>query len=209
MVTHKKIIEDVRGYYTEKIKGHGATPLGVDWNSAESQDLRFEQLAKVIDPDAGFFSIVDFGCGYGALVDFLKARRNGFEYTGFDISEKMIAEAAKKNPGTDAVRWVTDESSLAPVDYVVASGLFNVRLSHADDAWQQYIVDTLTSMNRLAQKGFAFNMLTSYSDKDHMKEYLYYADPAYYFDYCKTRFSKYVGLLHDYPLYEFTLLVKK
>ena len=38
---------------------------------------------------------------------------------------------------------------------------------------------------------------------------LYYADPLFFFDYCKNYFSEKITLIHDYDLYEFTILVKK
>ena len=55
----------------------------------------------------------------------------------------------------------------------------------------------------------AFLLLTKYSEKEYMRDNLYYADPLFIFDYCKRNFSKQVALLHDYGLYEFTILVKK
>ena len=33
-----------RDYYEGKLRTHGATPAGVDWNSQESQELRFALL---------------------------------------------------------------------------------------------------------------------------------------------------------------------
>jgi len=42
-----------------------------------------------------------------------------------------------------------------------------------------------------------------------MREDLYYADPCFIFDYCKRNFSRNVALLHDYELYEFTIIVRK
>jgi len=73
----------------------------------------------------------------------------------------------------------------------------------------QYVLDTVSELDRLSNKGFAFNILTSYSDADLMRSDLFYADPCYFFDYCKRNFSKQVALLHDYGLYEFTILVRK
>jgi hypothetical protein len=52
-------------------------------------------------------------------------------------------------------------------------------------------------------------MLTSYADREKQRSDLYYADPMFFFDYCKRRFSPRIALLHDYPLYEFTILVRK
>ena len=42
-----------------------------------------------------------------------------------------------------------------------------------------------------------------------MRGHLYYADPASVFDLCMRRYSRHVALLHDYGLYEFTILVRK
>jgi len=64
-------------------------------------------------------------------------------------------------------------------------------------------------MNEYCEKGFSFNCLTSYSDDDKMKDYLYYANPMELFDLCKRKYSRNVALLHDYDLYEFTILVRK
>ena len=77
------------------------------------------------------------------------------------------------------------------------------------DTWTEIVIEGLNQMNSRAVKGIAFNMLTSYSDADRMRPDLYYGDPCFFFDYCKRNFSKNVALLHDYNLYDFTILVRK
>jgi hypothetical protein len=94
-------------------------------------------------------------------------------------------------------------------DYGIASGIFNVRLGHSDAEWREYLQGMLDILDRTSKRGFAFNCLTSYSDADKMRDYLYYADPCALFDLCKRRYSRHVALLHDYGLYEFTILVRK
>jgi hypothetical protein len=84
-----------------------------------------------------------------------------------------------------------------------------VKLDTPNEEWSEYVVHTLGVLDRLGRLGFAFNMLTSYSDADRMRSDLYYGDPCRFFDYCKRNFSKQVALLHDYGLYEFTILVRK
>jgi hypothetical protein len=76
------------------------------------------------------------------------------------------------------------------------------------DEWERYVSETLERIATISRKGFAYNMLTMYSDPERMRDDLYYADPHQYFDQCRTRFSRKVALLHDYGLYEFTLLVR-
>jgi len=201
-----KILYSVNDYYTKKIKEHGVSPRGVDWNGVESQELRFELLCKVIDY-SNPCSVLDFGCGYGAMSDYLARTNSGVVFTGFDISEEMIKQAMSTHQNNS--KWITELPVNEQFDYVIASGIFNVRLDTADEEWKNYIIGVLNQMNGLSRKGFSFNMLTSYSDAEYMRDYLYYAQPAFFFDYCKVNFSKYVALLHDYPLYEFTILVRK
>jgi SAM-dependent methyltransferase len=208
MADGDSILSRVREYYDGKLQTHGATARGVDWKSAESQELRFVQLARLID-ERRAFSVNDYGCGYGSLVDYLERRSFQFEYTGFDISTKMIARAHELHAGANHARFTSDRDQLQQADYTLASGIFNVKLNNDDATWKDYILEVIETMNSLSRMGFAFNALTKYSDAEFMRPDLYYADPLFFFDYCKTRYSKYVTLLHDYPLYEFTILVRK
>jgi SAM-dependent methyltransferase len=207
-VNDAKILSDVESYYSEKIKIHGATARGVDWNSPDSQRLRFVQLLKLTDHSQPF-TINDYGCGYGALADHLKGDGYAFHYCGFDISPRMIAKAAELHAGMQEVAFVSKERDLSEADYTVGSGIFNVKLQASSTEWESYVLRTLETINRLSKRGFAFNVLTKYSDPEFLRPDLYYADPLFLFDYCKTKFSRFVTLLHDYPLYEFTILVRK
>lgn len=201
------ITAKVARYYSDRLRQHGATAGGVDWNSEESQTLRFVQLAKLL-PTGEAYSVVDYGCGYGAMVEFLEHRGDPFDYQGFDISSDMLDLAQRKN-GSASRRFTSDEAALQPADYAIASGIFNVKLDTAVDDWSDYVMDTLARIDRLGNRGLAFNMLTSYSDADRMRPDLFYGDPRLFFDHAKRNFSKQVALLHDYGLYEFTILVRK
>jgi SAM-dependent methyltransferase len=202
-----KITCQVEKYYSSKLEQFGTTPKGVDWNSIESQNLRFEILSKVIMSNNPF-SILDFGCGFGSMFAFLENSFEHFTYTGFDISNDMI-RAAKANFHSKKNAYWTPELPSMKHDFVVASGIFNVKLANGDTVWLNYILDTLKQIDQLASKGFSFNVLTSYSDKEFMRAELYYADPLFLFDFCKKHFSKNVALLHDYNLYEFSIIVRK
>ena len=202
-----EIINQVSNYYTSKIKQFGPVPEGVDWNSAVSQELRFEVLSNLI-PDQENFSILDFGCGFGSMYDYFSSKYNSFKYIGFDVAEEMIIAALNKFPKQVNTEWTTT-LPIEKTDYVIASGIFNVKLENTDEDWLAYILETLKKINENSIKGFSFNVLTKYSDKEYMKKYLYYADPSFLFDYCKINFSKNVALLHDYNLYEFSIIVRK
>ncbi len=200
--------ETAARYYANQIRQFGATARGVDWNSEEGQTLRFEQLLALVD-GAEPVSINDYGCGYGALAAYLRRCGRQWRYTGFDIADEMIAQAIATHGADPLCAFTSDPGALEPAAYTFASGVFNVKLDHSAEAWQEYTLETLDMMDRLSERGFAFNMLSSYSDPDKQRDNLFYARPGFFFDHCKTRFSPRVALLHDYPLYEFTILVRK
>jgi len=201
--------KNINSYYTNKIQTYGATPKGVDWNGEESQFIRFEQLSKIIINEK--FSIADIGCGYGKYVDFLKKYYDNYIYIGYDLSSAMIKNATKlySNKQTITFNHIDSIENIENIDYTIASGIFSVKMNYTEAEWLSYILDTLEIINQKSKKGFSFNMLTKYSDKEYMREDLYYADPLFFFDYCKKNFSRNISLNHDYDLYEFTILVRK
>lgn len=206
------ILTEVADYYSKTLEKHGETPRGVDWNGAGSQTARFAQLCRIIDPataPSDRFSLNDIGCGYGALYDFLLRQNRAFFYFGIDVSAAMIDAARRRHMTHPRASFETASIPEQRSDYGVASGIFNVRLGLSDAEWFAHLSGTLDVMNETSLRGFAFNCLTIYSDADKMRDHLYYADPSALFDLCKRRFSRHIALLHDYGLYEFTILVRK
>jgi len=199
--------DSVKGYFDQRIKEYGASPRGSDWNSEASQNMRFDQLLKVVECSDSI-SVLDYGCGYGALSDYLAEKGYDVDYYGFDILESAIEVARKTHANKPRRVFISDKSILPVCDYTIASGIFNFRGEQSFEAWTEYVVQILTEFNALSRLGFASNFLTKYSDADKMRVDLYYADPLYLFDYCKRNFSKNVALLHDYHLYDFTIIVR-
>ncbi len=180
----------------------------MDWNSEDSQALRFAQLCRVLR-DKGPFSINDIGCGYGELRDFLEREGHEADYLGVDIAPAMVAAARARAGRAARTRFAEGAQPGRVADFAVASGIFNVRLAVPDAEWRAHLLATLDGLDACSRRGFAFNCLTSYSDPERMRADLYYADPLPLFDHCKRRYSRQVALLHDYGLYEFTLIVRK
>ncbi|MGH8559412.1 MAG: class I SAM-dependent methyltransferase [Methylococcales bacterium] len=207
--TRKTLLRDVEAYYTAKVVAHGPTARGADWNCEESQHLRFEQLLRVIDNERDPFSMNDLGCGYGALAAYLNARGNTFHYRGFDLSPAMIQLAREQLGHFHNCRFFHPPEALVPAHYTLASGIFNVKLATEPEQWCAYVLDTIDQLDALSTRGFAFNVLTTHADPNRMRPDLYYADPRFLFDYCQRRYSPWVAVLHDYGLYEFTVVVRK
>lgn len=207
-MSNSQELEKVKGYFAEKLETFGPTHRGVDYNSTESQEIRFAQLLKVIDASQKY-SLLDFGSGYGAMYAYLIRLGHQVHYVGYDIAEPMVLKGRELHPNNPDC-WFTSNIDDVPIlDYAVVSGTFNMKLDCDFDSWTEIVLTALHQMDARASKGFSFNMLTKYSDPDRMRPDLYYADPLFFFDYCKRKFSKNVALLHDYNLYDFTILVRK
>lgn len=202
------ILAEVERYYTGRVREHGASPRGVDWNGVDGQIMRFRQLEKLFAGE-GALSINDIGCGYGALYSFLEGRYHELDYHGCDISLAMIEAAREALGDRSNATFAVEAEPARQADFGVASGIFNVRLDRTAQEWSDYVFAMLDAIDRTSRRGFAFNCLTSYSDADRMRDDLFYADPLALFDACKRRYARDVALLHDYGLYEFTILVRK
>lgn len=198
----------VRKYYEDKLRQHGPTAAGVDWNSRGSQELRFRQFERLWEnePDA---TVIDYGCGYGALATYLRGRGHRGAYVGFDLSDAMIDAAREHVASLPSCRFTSSRSELVPADYAVASGVLNVKQEASDESWQGFVDETIADLASLGSRGFALNALTSRSDPGKRRRDLYYADPLRMFEYVQRTYSRHVALLHDYPLWEFTILVRR
>jgi SAM-dependent methyltransferase len=199
----------VRDYYSGTIVRHGPTPLGVDWPNAASQYLRFVQLLKVCD-FARPFSLNDFGCGYGALLEYLAMRHSEAEiaYRGIDISASMIAAARERWASHRRAEFVVGSSCSRIADYSLASGTFNVRLGHPPADWESYIETILSNLHARSRIGFAVNFMLPHDDKPAEDE-LYRSRPRRWSAFCRKELGCSVRVLSGYGLREFTLLIRR
>jgi SAM-dependent methyltransferase len=204
-------LDGITNLYEENLKNHGQSSKSVGWKDEESQILRFEKLTQVIDPSrvGSGISVNDLGCGYAAMFQFLKARPalRLTRYYGYDISEKMLNAARQTVGDNQEAVFIQSSKITEEADYSFVSGTFNVKLEASDQVWADYVKEALLNLAAHSRKGLAFNLLTTYVDWK--QENLYYADPFLFFDFCKRHISRYVSLLHDYPLYEWTIIVRK
>ena len=204
-----KTLESVVDYFNDSFQQYGAKAEGVDYNSEEAQIRRFSELEKILDKATDKFTLLDYGCGYGALPLYLQKQGYDFKYIGYDISKELVAAANENIPDNCDWKFTANLDGLEPVDYVIACGVFNIKLNSKTSEWESYFYDQINVLSKLSLKGFSFNTLTSYSDEDRMSDKLYYPDPKQVFDFCVCNHSRHVALLHDYKLYDCTYLVRK
>ncbi len=207
------IQQQVSDYYANRLAKFGAVAAGVDWKDEASQQLRFAKLCELFTVKNVAGTILDYGCGYGALLPWLSERFSNFSYVGYDTAPTMldaartIIEANGPFP-PKSVSWVSVLPS-EPVDYIIASGILNVKLDNSESDWNNYVFATLDAFAAHTTRGFAFNALSTISEPTKRRPDLAYFSPGAMFTHCLENYSRNVSLFHDYPLYEFTVIVRK
>src|SRR5262249_10395297 len=152
------------------------------------------------------FSVNDFGCGYGALLDYFKFRGIGtpVRYTGIDISAEMIAAARAKWSRRAETAFVVGAACPGPADYWIASGVFNVKLGWPVDAWEAYVASILRDLGANSRIGFAVNFMLPLKGASDPR--LYRTGPDRWIGFLRDALGCTAELVSDYGLNEFTLL---
>ncbi len=197
----KRIIER----YNSRILKLGQTIEGLGSGSKERQFLRFKLLLDVGELEGK--KILDLGCGFGDLLDFLSKEGITVEYEGWDINEEIIKNAKAKHPGhlfycKDILNdedWNSKE-----FDFVLSSSSFNNKLIDLDN--YKLIEAILKRCYAIAKDGVGINFQTDYVD--FRREDVFYYSPEEVFRICK-KITKKVTLKHDFPLFDFAIFLYK
>lgn len=196
-------LDDVQQFIDNRVVEYGSAIQSSGWSSVESQYLRFEYLCR--DFDLNGKSILDVGCGKGDLVTYLREKEVNFsQYTGIDIAYKMIAHCNDtiKDQRTSFRQGTVFDIPVKSVDVALLSGALSYRYDNA-------VIDakaTLKALFTICTTGVALNFLSKKVDYELNKNQHY--SPPTILEWA-LELSSNVTLYHDYPLYEFTVVVKK
>lgn len=199
-------LSEVARFYESCLTDNGVTAQGVGWKDLNSQLIRFRQFDSVVQLER-IDSVLDFGCGTGDYLTYLRDSGYVGRYCGFDISEIMIETARQHHEGGVRSTFINDRSALECAAAVIGSGIFNVKGASSSGAWWRYIEDTLDRMWELSTDAMAFNVLSLVSEPERRSDNLYYADPAEVLRYCIQTFSPHCYLSHRYGVFDFTVSI--
>ncbi len=189
--------------YRERLKQHGPGIQALASGTTERRAIRFGVLSSIGDLQGA--SVLDLGCGLADFYAYLKECGIEVRYTGYDITPEFIGLAKERYPEAHfEVRDIQAEGIPERFDYIISSQTFNNRFTHEDNL--RLMQDVLRLCYEASDKGVAIDMLTSYVD--FREEHLFYYTPEDIFRHAKS-LTKRVTLRHDYPLYEFAILLYK
>ncbi len=204
-----QLLEFVSRVYDYRIKERGAEANGVFWKDAHGQILRLEVLLKAVAAQDlnGPITINDLGCGYGALFELVRDEpmMDGGSYTGYDISPEMI-RAANARYNDPRARFVLSPVATQPADYSFVSGTYNMSVGAERRYWELYIKNSVEVLWAKTGKVLAYNLLDEQTQTK--LDDLYYANKRAFIEHALTLTPE-VEVIDDYPLSEFTILLKR
>lgn len=178
----------------------------VGWHNVESQQVRFRVLCGVGEVSCRT-SILDVGCGDGALYRFLcMLNLRPKRYLGIDIHEGLVrlAQSHFPPPADFCVRDLCQQPFDREFDYVVASGIFNLRTPNG----QRWMEQTLREMFSACRLGVSVNFLSEWTPFKRDTESWYHS-PLTTLQWVHHVLSPNVSLRHDYRGNDFTLYIYK
>ncbi len=197
MTTINDKIGEISAFFNKRVEEHGYSPVGCDYHSWDTQQIRFDVMAAVASLDKR--SILDVGCGFGDFISYLDAKNfNNASYRGVDISERMIEEGKRRHPDADLHVANILTSDLEPADVVTANGIFYLL---GEDGWQ-HMQPLVRRLFELSKEAVAFSSLSTYATRKTDGEF--YCDPLQAFEFCRTLTPR-VTLRHDYHPGDFTI----
>ncbi len=192
-------------HFTHLAERHGVSFRSVDWGSKESQELRFSIFAQAGNLNGR--TILDVGCGMGDFYNWLNQTGIKADYTGVDITPKMIEIAKQRFPGVcfeinNLLDLTSNKIEPGQYDYVFASGIFCYR-EHEPFEFMKNMVE---NMFKISKKTLTFNSLSLMAPDKERKEF--YADPVKIVSFCQT-LTPWIIFRHDYHPRDFTVYMYK
>ena len=163
--------------YEDRFAALGPAPKGVFWRNQSTQIARFDALLSLVTkvtPIANT-TLGDVGCGYGAMLDFIKktSRYQHLNYIGIDINRAMINRCKREFPDHKNMFFV-GKSPQSTVDFCVFSGTFNLCHTNNTTLWLDYIFSNLRQCWQRSRYGLVLNLLCGH--KAEVKNQIFYAD---------------------------------
>lgn len=188
---HIELPEDIDPFWSPELLG---------WNSTEEQETLFFALQMFYEQDS---SVLDVGAGRGDLFGYMTNLYPNWDptlYTGIDFNSYLINLGTQKFPTANLLvgdLFTIDES--VRYDWCMANGIFNLKIANYD--MEEYTKLAIDKMYNIAEKGVAFNLLTSYDDSmsQEVIDAIHKFDAGEYLNYLTEKYGKVICRADYFP----------
>ncbi|EKE05022.1 MAG: hypothetical protein ACD_19C00426G0044 [uncultured bacterium] len=194
--------------YKQKFKEFGVSPKSLQWKSKGAAHQRFRQFWAEIDFDNK--NVLDVGCGFGEMGNFLTKRYKNVIYKGVDIMPEFIENGKVIYPQLDLETTDYFGQPLPEVfDVVICSGALNSNFG-SDKENLEFRKKAIKTMFDHTTSVVAFNMLGGHPapTNDNSESNIWYTDSLEILEYCMS-LTRRVILRHHYHPSDFTIFMYK
>lgn len=188
----------------------GPNSKGMDWPNEDDLNSRFKVLTSQMDFTTNK-SILDLGCGVGLLLDYFKKEKilQNIQYTGVDISEKMITYAQKKHPSQvfECKDILNEPLDKEKYQYILMNGLFTEKRELSYNEMFEFFKNIIRQAWEACSVGISFNVMSSHVDWK--RDDLFHLKTDDLIDFLVKNCSRNIKIDMDYGLYEYAVWVRK
>lgn len=171
------------------------------------QELRFKLL---LDDQLALskMSILDFGCGFGDLIIFLRKNFFNLKYTGCDINENFINKAKETYTENNFFLINSVNDVVDNYDIILISGTFN-NIGLDEKAAKEYIFESLLKLFHKTNYLLTINFLNHTTDPSHRAINNVYINPTEFYDFALKHMTKRIKIDTASLPYEVTIKLYK
>lgn len=171
------------------------------------QELRFKLL---LDEQLTLskMSILDFGCGFGDLILFLRKNFFNLNYSGCDINENFVNKAKETYPDNHFFLINNVDEIHDSYDIVLISGTFN-NIGLDEVAAKEYIFENLLKLFNKTNYLLTINFLNHTTDPSYRSVNNVYINPTEFYDFALKNMTKRIKIDTASLPYEVTIKLYK
>ncbi|MDC3126704.1 class I SAM-dependent methyltransferase [Candidatus Pelagibacter sp.] len=164
-------------HYIKVYKKYGPTPKGVSWSSTNKTIIRYRFISDFINniTQKKKISVLDVGCGYGALLKYINHRSKNFKYLGIDSNSNSINFAKDKyklkNISFEKISLLNLEKK-KKYNIVLANGLFTFKHNLTEKKMYNFLFQGIKKMINLSNEYIIFNIMSR--NVDYIEKNIFY-----------------------------------
>jgi len=192
-------------HYESCLDRHGDSHRGVDWPNLQDAEVRYDVMINLVPPREINFSLLDFGCGAGHLLEYLRrTTRRDFRYAGADLSLKFISLCKAKFPHENFFTIdLLNKEMPEKFDYIIANGVFTEKMGLSFEEMFKWFCGMLEKLFLSCNKGIAFNIMSPHVDWK--RDDLFHLPLDLLAGFLGQKLSRHFVIRQDYGLYEYTV----
>ena len=190
--------------YNSSFKKFGVSPSSLLIPKGR-QEVRFKSFLPYINKNS---TLLDFGCGFSDLADFLEKKDLNIKYYGCDIIDQFLHISKIKYPQYTFFKDLSnDEFNNKMFDTIICAGSFNFLYCDNEIEHFEYVKNILSILFSKTKKNLIVDFQTEFVDFKISDSY--HQNIADLFDFIIKNLSRRFSFDHSYLPYEYNVNIMK